>query len=562
MKNDIKKKKNSKPIYYLPLGGAGEIGMNMYLYGYGKEPDTKWIMVDCGIGFADDHYPGVDIILPDISFIKRRKGKLLGLILTHAHEDHFGAVSSLWKELDVPIYATSFTAELLKEKLNEFGEEQKIPINIIKQNSKFNLDEFSVELINLTHSIPEPNALLITIDGFNILHSGDWKIDNDPILGEKTDLDKLKKISEEGCDVLVCDSTNIFRDGTSLSEKEVGLNLNKIIKKIKSRVVVTTFSSNIARIKSIIAAARSSNREIILSGRAIHRFIKVAKKTGYIDPKEHFYDHVDFKKIKANKALIILTGSQGESRAALTRVANKTHPHLKLAENDVVLFSSKTIPGNDKSVSYIKNNLLEQNISVLDDDGYPIHTSGHPRRNEVKLFYDALKPTTVIPMHGELRHLKEHINFAKEYGILNPFLVTNGNLVELMPNSVKLIEKIKNNFILRDGNIHISKDDNSIKERRRLAENGVIVASLVIDKNGVLYSDPVIEIIGLPEFGSNGISIYDTIEDLIDDCIDGLPKARKLDLNNLNEYVRKSIRNKIYTIWGKKPECKVASTMV
>ena len=559
MKNDIKKKKSSKPIYYLPLGGAGEIGMNMYLYGYGKAPDTKWIMIDCGIGFADDHYPGVDIILPDISFIKKRKENLLGLILTHAHEDHFGAVASLWKELDVPIYATAFTSELLKEKLNEFGEEQKIPINTIKQNSKFSLDEFSIELINVTHSIPEPNALLIIINGFNILHSGDWKIDDDPILGKKTDLDKLKKISKEGCDVLVCDSTNIFRDGISISEREVG---SKIIKKIKSRVVVTTFSSNIARIKSIIAAARSSNREIILSGRAIHRFIKVAKKTGYIDSTEHFYDHIDFKKIKANKALIILTGSQGESRAALTRVANKTHPHLKLAANDVVLFSSKTIPGNDKSVSYIKNNLLEQNINVIDDDSQPIHTSGHPRRNEVKLFYDALKPNIVIPMHGELRHLKEHLNFAKEYGIPNPLLVTNGNLVELTPNSGKVIEKIKNNFILRDGNIQLNKDDVSIKERRRLAENGVIIAALVIDKNGVLYSDPVIEIIGIPEYGSDGVSIYNTIEDLIDDCIDGLPKARKLDLNNLNEYVRKSIRNKIYTIWGKKPECKVASTMV
>ena len=296
MKNDMKKKKNSKPIYYLPIGGAGEIGMNMYLYGYGKEPDTKWIMIDCGIGFADDHYPGIDIILPDISFIKKRKKNLLGIILTHAHEDHFGAVASLWKELNVPIYATAFTAELLKEKLNESGDEQKIPINLIKQNSKFNLDDFSIELINVTHSIPEPNALLITIDGFNIVHSGDWKIDDDPLLGKKTDLDKLKRISKAGCDVLVCDSTNIFRDGVSVTEREVALNLNKVIKQIKSRVVVTTFSSNIARIKSIIAAARNSNRDIILSGRAIHRFIKIAKKTGYIDPTEHFYDHVDFKK--------------------------------------------------------------------------------------------------------------------------------------------------------------------------------------------------------------------------------------------------------------------------
>ena len=560
----MNKKNKSLDIFYCPLGGAGQIGMNLYLYGYGNiKHEINWIMIDCGIGFVDEHYPGIDIMVPNLDFFNNPRNKLIGVILTHAHEDHYGAVATLINgQFNVPVYCTKFTSELIKEKIYDDYGDLDLDLQVVKDNAKFKIKEFSIELINVAHSIPEPNSIEISINGFNILHSGDWKIDDQPVINRKTDIKKFKRFGKSGCDVLVCDSTNIFRKKVSLSEKEVSINLKNVIKGNAGLVIVTTFSSNVSRLKSIIEAAKSNKRQVILSGRSIKRFVKIAKSCGYLNKDDVFFEEKDLKKISKNKTLIICTGSQGEKNASLTKIANGMNSLVNLDYGDLVVYSSKTIPGNENSVGYIKNKIIELGASVIDDVMEDVHTTGHPSRIEVELLYNLLQPNILIPMHGELYHLAEHIRFAKDHNINKPILVKNGEILKLSPYLPSIIEKSDVKFFLRDGDLFIEPEDNSLKERRRIQDSGILFISLNLDKNYILYTDPVIDIAGVPDINDNNLNTKDIIESKIDEIIDSLPKSKKRDNEYLKKYIEKAVTNDLYSKWGKKTMCRVNITFV
>ena len=560
----MNKKNKSLDIFYCPLGGAGQIGMNLYLYGYGNiKHEINWIMIDCGIGFVDEHYPGIDIMVPNLDFFNNPRNKLIGVILTHAHEDHYGAVATLINgQFNVPVYCTKFTSELIKEKIYDDYGDLDLDLQVVKDNAKFKIKEFSIELINVAHSIPEPNSIEISINGFNILHSGDWKIDDQPVINRKTDIKKFKRFGKSGCDVLVCDSTNIFRKKVSLSEKEVSINLKNVIKGNAGLVIVTTFSSNVSRLKSIIEAAKSNKRQVILSGRSIKRFVKIAKSCGYLNKDDVFFEEKDLKKISKNKTLIICTGSQGEKNASLTKIANGMNSLVNLDYGDLVVYSSKTIPGNENSVGYIKNKIIELGASVIDDLMEDVHTTGHPSRIEVELLYNLLQPNILIPMHGELYHLAEHIRFAKDHNINKPILVKNGEILKLSPDLPSIIEKSDVKFFLRDGDLFIEPEDNSLKERRRIQDSGILFISLNLDKNYILYTDPVIDIAGVPDINDNNLNTKDIIESKIDEIIDSLPKSKKRDNEYLKKYIEKAVTNDLYSKWGKKTMCRVNITFV
>ncbi len=556
--------KNNFEIIYTPIGGAGQIGMNLYLYGYRKpNKEINWLMVDCGIGFADEFYPGIDIMVPDIDFLQNRNNKLIGVVLTHAHEDHYGAISTLINDkIDVPIFCTKFTAELLKEKISEDYNDMILDMKIVKDNAKFDVGEFNIEFINVAHSIPEPNALKISLGDFNIVHSADWKLDEKPVIDRKTDTKKFEKIGKSGCDVLVCDSTNIFRKDISLTESKVADNLIKAIKKIYGLAIVTTFSSNVSRLKSIIDAGIINNRKIILSGRSIKRFVKVAKICGYISKDVHFHEEKDIKKISKSNVLIICTGSQGEGNASLSKIALGRNHLISLCEGDVVLFSSKTIPGNENSIGYLKNKLVELGAEIIDDTTQDIHTTGHPSRPELEKLYSLLNPTTVIPMHGELFHLSEHINFAKKNKIKNPIFVKNGDIVRLHPKTPEVIDKTEPSFYLRDGDVFIDPYDQSLKDRRRLQESGVVFVTLILDRNFILYVDPVIELLGVPNSLNQIENTEKYVELVIENAIDSLPNAKKRDESFMQNYLEKTLRSELYSKWGKKPIIKINLTFV
>ena len=556
--------KDKMEVFYSPIGGAGQIGMNLYLYGY-KLPnnETNWIMVDCGIGFADDYYPGIDIMVPDIDFLNNKQNNLLAIILTHSHEDHYGAVGSIINnKIDVPIYCTKFTSELLKEKISEDYSENYLDIKILKDNAAFSIGKFKCNLINVAHSIPEPNAINITIGDINIIHTADWKIDEKPVINRKTDLEKFKKIGNNKCDILVCDSTNIFRSEPSITETKVASNLKKAIKSIKGMAIVTTFSSNVSRLISIINAAHSNKRKVVLSGRSIKRFVKVAKVCGYIDKDIFFIDERDINKNSKKDICLICTGSQGEPNAALSKIANGRNNIVQLAKDDTVIFSSKTIPGNENSIGFLKNKIIEYGASIIDDSTQDIHTTGHPSRPEVEKLYNLLKPNTLIPMHGELFHLAEHIKVARENNIKNPIFAKNGDLVRLYPDSPMLWDQNEPNFYLRDGDIFITPNDRALKDRRRLQESGVVFINLVLDKNFILYVDPIVETFGIPNKMDDIDNVLEFIEYKIDDALDSLPKAKKSDDDYLIGYIEKNIRNHLFSIWGKKPFIKVCLTFV
>ncbi len=556
--------KDELEVFYSPIGGAGQIGMNLYLYGY-KLPNKEinWVMIDCGIGFADDYYPGIDIMVPDINFLNNGKNKLLAIILTHSHEDHYGAVNSIINDkIDVPIYCTKFTSELLKEKISEEYSENNLNIKVQKENATFNVGEFKFNLINVAHSIPEPNAINIQIRNINIIHTADWKIDEKPVINKKTDLEKFKKIGQEGCDVLVCDSTNIFRKEPSITESKVALNLKMAIKNIKGMAIVTTFSSNVSRLISIINAAHSNKRKVVLSGRSIKRFVKVAKICGYIDKDIFFIDEKDIKKNKKDDILLICTGSQGEPNASLSKIANGRNNVVTLAKDDTVIFSSKTIPGNENSIGYLKNKIIEFGANIIDDSTQDIHTTGHPSRPEVEKLYNLLKPDTLIPMHGELFHLAEHINVARENNIRNPIFAKNGDLIRLYPQSPVIWDQSEPNFFLRDGDVYITPTDKALKDRRRLQESGIVFVNLVLDKNLILYVDPIVEMVGIPNKMEDIDNVSEYIEYKIDDALDALPKAKKSDDDFMIGYIEKAIRNHLSAIWGKKPIIKVYLTFV
>lgn len=546
-------------LVFIALGGLGEIGMNCYLYGLGAAKSRKWLMVDLGITFPEGEFdPGVDVIMPDLKFIESRAKDLVGLVLTHAHEDHFGAVIELWSRIKVPVYATPFTATLLKTKLAEqTGGKLKIPIQEIALGATCDVGPFSVEFVNQAHSIPEPNGLAIRTPHGLVYHTGDWKLDKAPGVGRPPDEQRYQEIGEEGVLALICDSTNAMREGRSPSEEDVAASLARIIKQAEQCVIATSFASNVARVLAIAKATRAAGRRLVIAGRALHRVIQVAMETGYLPPDFEYTDQQRMGELPRNKVVALVTGSQGEPRAALARIAENGHPDISVAKGDLVIFSSRTIPGNERSVGRIQNALVRMGAELVTDNEALVHVTGHPRRDELKQLYAWLKPKIAVPMHGEMRHLAEHAKLARAAGIKEVLVAINGEAVVLAPGRPSIVDEVPVGRIYRDGNLLINAEDMCIRERRKLAYVGIIVVSLVLARNGTMLDDPEVVMEGIPSERPGGGSMDDMVLDVVEGTIASIPPGRRKDVEVVREAVRRAVRASVDQVWGKKSVVRV-----
>ncbi|HEV3242402.1 MAG TPA: ribonuclease J [Methyloceanibacter sp.] len=548
---------------FVPLGGVGEIGMNLYLYGYGPPDDRAWLIVDMGITFGGDAEPGVDVILPDITFLEAERPNLKGLLLTHAHEDHFGAVVDLWPRLGgVPVYATPFTAAMLKSKLAETRLLQDFPLYVLPLGDRRSIGPFDVELVNMSHSIPEPSAVIIKTDLGTALHTADWKLDENPLTSPPTDMARLKALGEEGVTALICDSTNAIRDGMSPSEADVAVTLKQLIAEAPKAVAVTIFASNVARIRSVANAARGAGRKLVVVGRAIYRVIEAAQETGYLDPDLPFLEESEFEKIPARKVVALCTGSQGESRAAMARIAQGEHPNVELDAGDRVIFSSRTIPGNEKAVGRVQNGLADLGIEVITDGDAPVHVSGHPRRGELEQLYRWVKPQIAIPMHGEGKHLEAQARLAERLGVPDVIRARNGQMVRLAPLPAAIINDVPIGRLYRDGAIITRADDGQVRERRKLSFAGSVSVSLVLSEKGTLLADPEVALSGIPATDTQGTSFEAIAREAAIGTIESIPRPRRKDQALVSEAVRRGVRAAVNQAWGKKPVCSVLLTVL
>jgi ribonuclease J len=545
-------------LVFAPLGGVGEIGMNLGLYGLGDERRRSWIAIDLGVSFAsEEHLPGVDLIFPDIRFLIAERKNLAGIVLTHAHEDHFGALLDLWPKLKVPVYATPFTAALFESKRVGEPGAPEIPVNVIPLGGRFTLGAFDIELVSVAHSIPESNALILRTQHGNVLHTGDWKIDSTPVIGLPTDEAKLRKLGEEGTLAIVGDSTNAVREGRSPSETDVAKTLRELIGAASGRIAVTTFASNVARIRAVAEAARACGREVVVVGRAMERVIQVARETGYLEGVQPFRGTDAYGYLPPDKVVALCTGSQGEPRAALSRIAQDDHPDVTLGKGDTVIFSSRTIPGNEKEVGRVVNGLIDQGITVITDRTHLVHVSGHPRRAELEDLIGWVKPRILIPVHGEALHLSEHAALGRKLGIPHVLQCRNGDLVQLAPGAPAIIDQLPFGRMFKDGKLLIAGESTTIAERRRLSFGGMISVALAVTEKGVLAADPEIDLQGIPEHAANGELLSDLAYNAALDTFENMPKQRRRDPDTVAEAVRRAVRAAIAMHWGKKPVCHV-----
>lgn len=544
-------------LLFTPLGGVGEIGMNLALYGLGSGGKRTWLAVDLGVSFAGEDLPGVDLIMPDIRFLMEERRNLAGIVLTHGHEDHLGAVLDLWPKLRVPLYATPFTAGLLAAKrLGEPGAAD-VPIKTVQLGSRFNVGPFDVELVSVAHSIPESNALILRTPLGNVLHTGDWKLDPTPIIGPPTDEAKLRALGDEGCLALIGDSTNAVRDGRSPSERDVARTLAELIAGAKARVAVTTFASNVARIRAVADAALACGREVVLVGRAMDRITQVARETGYLDGVKDFLSSDFYGHLPPDKVVALCTGSQGEPRAALARIAEDQHPNVTLAKGDRVIFSSRTIPGNEKAVGRVVNGLVRQGIEVITDRTHLVHVSGHPRRAEMRDLYGWVRPRMAVPVHGEALHLAEHADLAREAGVPEIVLCGDGDLVRLAPGSPGVVDEVPAARLYKDGALLIDAEARTVPDRRKLSFSGIVTVALALSDRGDLLTDPSVDLIGIPETNADRESMMEIAYDAVIQTMESLPKARRRDPDSVEEAVKRAVRAAIGSHWQKKPICVV-----
>ncbi len=549
-------------LVFLPLGGVGEIGMNLGLYGYGKPGSRQWIMVDCGVTFPGPELPGVDLVLADISFLAEERRNLKGIIITHAHEDHYGGLNDLWPGLNVPVYASPFTAGMLEAKRDFEKSRGEIPVTIFKQGDRINVGPFEIEAVGVNHSIPEPMSLIIRTPVGTVVHTGDWKIDLHPSLGPLTDETRFCQIGDEGVLALVCDSTNAMRDGVSPSEQEVSESLAKIIGNAEGRVAITTFSSNVGRIRSIAEAAEEAGRDVLLLGSSMRRVVAVARDLGLMEGIKPFLAEDEFGYVPRDKVVVILTGSQGEPRAALAKIARDEMRNVAFSAGDTVVFSSRTIPGNEKAINDIKNGLVEQGIHIVTDSEALVHVSGHPRRTELQQMYQWLRPQILVPVHGEAAHLTAHAELGQQSGIASVPRLRNGEMLRLAPGPAEVIDEAPHGRIYKDGNLIGDFEEMGIGERRKLSFAGHVAVNVVLDSRYDFLGDPDIVAIGLPEFDDEGEDMEDTLYDAILGAVESIPRAKRKDLAMLQEAVRRAVRSTANQTWGKKPIVTVFVTKV
>jgi ribonuclease J len=548
MSLNFKELKNE--FLFIPLGGTNEIGINVNLY----HLDGKWIMVDCGAGFADDSMPGVDIVVADISFIKKHAKDLLAIILTHAHEDHLGAIQYLWEDLKCPIYATNFTASFLKSKLAEYAISEDIEIKSIKPGGQIDLGPFSIEMVPLAHSAPEMQALLIRTEKGNIFHTGDWKFDHNPLIGKDSDSEQLKKIGDEGVLALVCDSTNVFNPDNAGSEGELKESLYNIIKDCENLVIVTTFASNLARLDSLVRIGESLKRKVILTGRSLHRIVNAAQDTGYMKDVDRFIDEKDIGRYKRSEVMIIATGCQGEPLAAINKIANNVHRNIRIQEGDSVIFSSKIIPGNEKKIFALFNKLVKYKIDVKTERDHFVHVSGHPGVADIKRMFDYIRPKICIPVHGEPVHIYEHAKIARAHNIKLALEVENGSVVKLHNKDPKIIGKVETGYFGVDGDYLIPKLSPVFALRKRMNYSGIMIASLVLDKKYSLISGPILNSPGLVDEIEDAnflLSIKTSIKQAILDL--SREKKSSMTEDSIRQTLKNLIKKLIKKEFGKEP---------
>lgn len=540
--------RGTEDLLFLPLGGAGEIGMNLNLFSYGG----RWLMVDLGVTFGDDTMPGVDVIMPDPAFIVREKDKLDGLVLTHAHEDHIGAVQYLWEKLRCPLYATPFTASVLRRKLGEVGLADEAKITVVDCGSRFTVGDFDIELITLTHSIPEPNALVIRTPLGAILHTGDWKFDPDPLVGPKADEEALRQLGDEGVLALVGDSTNVFKEGVAGSEADVRDSLIDLVGRYDQRVCIASFASNVARLETVAVVAEETGRHACLVGRSLWNMYDAAKENGYLKSIRPFLSDDEAMRLPRDKVLMACTGSQGEPRAALSRIVSGSHPTVGLDPGDVVIFSSRIIPGNELAIGRLHDALIKKEIEIVTERDHFVHVSGHPARDELIQMYQWTRPQIAVPVHGEAKHLFEHQRLARNCQVPATEVAVNGQVMRLAPGPVEIVDEVDVGRLAVDGTGLVPIGGTVLRERKRLLFNGAVVATVVLDGDGELLADPQITLNGLVDTEADA-QFHDDALDAIEDAIEELPQRKRGEDGAVEEAIRRELRAFMRTAIGKKP---------
>lgn len=558
----MSKRDAADELVFLPLGGSNEIGMNLNLYGYGPPDDRKWIVVDVGVTFGDASTPGVDVIVPDAAFLEGET--ILGVVLTHAHEDHIGALGWLWPQLKAPLYATPFTAFLIREKLRDAGVLDEVEIIETPLGGTLNLGPFEVTFVTITHSIPEPNGLAIRTPLGTVLHTGDWKIDEDPVVGERTDVETIRRLGDEGILAMVCDSTNVFVDGVAGSEAEVRDALGELISTLKGRVAVTCFASNVARVDSVIRAAEAAGRRVCLVGRSMHRITAAAKSVGLLGDVQAFISEQEARDLPREGVLYLCTGSQGEPRAALSRIAEGNHPLVSLGEGDACVFSSRVIPGNELAIGRLQDKLADRGVRLYTERDHPgIHVSGHPCRDELMQMYQWARPRIAIPTHGQRRHLLEHCNLARDMQVPEALAPRNGDMVRLAPGLAEIVDEVPAGRLFVDGGMLVPEAGEALRERRHAAGNGVLMVSLAMDRRSKLLGEVQVRGIGLP--GDADFPLEEVLDELAERAEDALARLKgeaREDDRVVEQAIARALKKASQQIWDRRPIVETAIVRV
>ncbi|MGB0572010.1 MAG: ribonuclease J [Alphaproteobacteria bacterium] len=543
----------SDEVLFVPLGGTGEIGMNLNLYGH----DGAWMIVDCGVTFGDPLYPGVDVMTADPAFIEDQRDKLAGLLVTHAHEDHVGAVAHLWPRLKCPVYATPFTLAVLRRKLEEAGLAGKVPLHEIPLGGNVSIGPFDLTLVTMTHSIPEPNGLIIKSSVGTILHTGDWKLDPDPLVGDTTDEAVLRAVGDAGVLATIGDSTNATVEGKAGSEAEVRESLQELVGNFTDRVAFACFASNIARVQTVAEVAHAHGRVVGLVGRSLWRMTEAARATGYLRDLPPFVREDEAMLLPRDKVALICTGSQGEPRAALSRIARDDHQNITLDSGDTVIFSSRIIPGNEVPIGRLQNQLTAMGVEVITEKDHFVHVSGHPARDDLRQMYQWIRPSIAVPVHGEAHHLRAHAELARECQVPHVQVIENGDVLRLHPDGPEIAGQVQSGRLAVDGRDLIRLDDSNLRERNHMLWNGAATLTIVVDRNGRVVSEPQLSAQGV--LGDTDED-FDLMDDVIDDVLDALSSAKanaRRDDEALSEHLRRAVRKSFRARRGKNPSTEV-----